>query len=93
MQGLRALQDQFPLIGDVRGKGLMIGAELVEDESKTPAAAKAQEIKKQCREAGMLIGVGGSYANVLRLQPPLTLSKDNAERILATLKTVFSNLA
>jgi 4-aminobutyrate aminotransferase len=93
MQGLRALKEEFPLIGDVRGKGLMIGIELVSDEAKTPAAKQAAEVKKLCREAGMLIGVGGSYANVLRLQPPLTLSQDNAERILSTLKTIFSKIA
>ena len=90
--GLNVLEEEFALIGDVRGKGLMIGVELVSDASKTPASAQAAEIKKRCREAGILIGVGGSYANVLRIQPPLTLSENSAERVLKLLREIFAKV-
>jgi 4-aminobutyrate aminotransferase-like enzyme len=89
MGALEPLVNELTLVGEVRGRGLMIGLELVEDADKTPAAAAAGEVKKRCREAGMLIGVGGTYANVVRLQPPLVLSEDEAARIVDTLSKVL----
>jgi len=70
-----------PLIGDVRGKGLMIGVELIKDKQKTPAVAETKEVRRLCREAGVLVGAGGTFANVIRLQPPLTLTAAEADRI------------
>ena len=77
---LRELQSQLPIIGDVRGLGLMIGIELVEDAKKTPATAKAEAAKSACFKAGLLIGVGGVYGNVLRLQPPLVITQEQLDR-------------
>ncbi|HUJ09389.1 MAG TPA: aspartate aminotransferase family protein [Verrucomicrobiae bacterium] len=93
MKRLQKVAENTPLIGDVRGKGLMIGVELVKPESargrgvraankqKTPAAAETKEVRRLCREAGVLVGAGGTFANVIRLQPPLTLSAAEADRI------------
>jgi len=81
MRALAPLADELTLVGEVRGKGLMIGLELVSDEAKTPAAAQAQEVKRRCREAGLLIGVGGSHGNVVRLQPPLVISEDETAEV------------
>jgi 4-aminobutyrate aminotransferase len=93
MKRLKKFAEKAPLIGDVRGKGLMIGVELVKPESasgrgvmaankqKTPAAAETKEVRKLCREAGVLVGAGGTFANVIRLQPPLTLTAAEADRI------------
>jgi 4-aminobutyrate aminotransferase-like enzyme len=78
---LRKFAESAPLIGDVRGKGLMIGLELVKDKQKTPAVAETKEVRRLCREAGVLVGAGGTFANVIRLQPPLTLSAAEADRI------------
>jgi 4-aminobutyrate aminotransferase len=89
MGALEPLANELTLVGEVRGRGLMIGLELVSDAEKTPAAAAAGEVKKRCREAGMLIGVGGTYANVVRLQPPLVLTEDEAARIVDTLSKVL----
>lgn len=80
---LRHLQERCALIGDVRGRGLMIGLELVKDRaSKVPAAAEAALVRAKCREAGVLIGVGGQSGNVLRLQPPLVITQEQLARAL-----------
>ena len=81
LKRLRKFAESAPLIGDVRGKGLMIGVELVKDKQKTPAVAETKEVRRLCREAGVLVGTGGTFANVIRLQPPLTLSAAEADRM------------
>ena len=86
------LKMRCPLIGDVRGKGLMFGIELVKDAAKTPAAAEAGEARKRCREAGILVGVGGPYANVVRIQPPLTISEAEIARVADILGGIFMDL-
>lgn len=76
MKRLREMAERQPLIGEVRGKGLMIGVELVTDrKTKEPAGVQAAKVQDAMREAGVLIGVGGTYGNVLRLQPPLIISE------------------
>ena len=80
-------------MGDVRGRGLMIGIELVKDKEKTPAAAEAGQVRRICREAGILVGVGGSLGNVVRLQPPLILSEDEADRICTTVERACREVA
>ena len=86
MNGLRALADRHRLIGDVRGRGLMIGVELVRDrDGRTPAAEEAARIKAACRERGVLIGTGGFFGNVLRLQPPLVIEEDRLGTVLEVL--------
>jgi 4-aminobutyrate aminotransferase/(S)-3-amino-2-methylpropionate transaminase len=92
MGALKPLEGELTLVGEVRGRGLMIGLELVEDAEKTPAAAAAREVKKRCREAGILVGVGGSLANVVRLQPPLVISEDEVARVVDTLTKVLREL-
>jgi 4-aminobutyrate aminotransferase-like enzyme len=90
LEHLRKMKEMFPLIGDVRGKGLMIGVELVKDSRKTPAPEEAQIIRRLCRENGILVGVGGTLGNVVRLQPPLILTEQEAEQITETLAKVFA---
>jgi 4-aminobutyrate aminotransferase / (S)-3-amino-2-methylpropionate transaminase / 5-aminovalerate transaminase len=83
MAQLEEMMSEHDLIGDVRGKGLMIGVELVTDrEKRTPAAKQAGAIRAACREDGVLIGVGGQSANVLRIQPPLTINESELERVV-----------
>jgi len=87
MARFRDLMRDEPLIGEVRGKGLMIGIELVKDrESKAYATAEAGFVRNWCLEHGLLIGVGGNFGNVLRLQPPLVIGE-------AELDTVFTTVA
>lgn len=82
MDKLKEMQKSNPLIGDVRGKGLMIGVELIKDSQKTAAAAEAEALKEACLQKGLLIGVGGVYANVIRFQPPLVISKEELDKAL-----------
>ncbi len=79
---LLGLQQRFPIIGEVRGKGLMIGAELVLDDALTPATGEAAAIKSRCLEKGVLLGAGGAYGNVLRLQPPLVITQAQLDNVL-----------
>ncbi|OGV39545.1 MAG: aminotransferase [Lentisphaerae bacterium GWF2_49_21] len=79
-------------IGDVRGKGLMIGIELIKDSGKKPAAELAKAVRKECLENGVLIGVGGTLANVLRLQPPLCITQEEAEKAFTTIKKSLTKL-
>ncbi len=73
--GLQELMARHRLIGDVRGKGLMLGAELVRDrETKEPATREALAVWESAREMGLLIGKGGIDSNVLRIKPPLCIT-------------------
>jgi len=76
------LQQQNPLIGDIRGLGFMIGMELVQDETLTPASAQAEAIRDACLRDGLLIGLGGVDGNVLRFQPPLVISKKQIDQAI-----------
>ena len=83
---LLELQSRHAIVGDVRGKGLMLGMELVRDrQSKEPANTEAAELLELCRDRGLLIGKGGLYGNVLRIKPPMCLTKDDADFLLACL--------
>jgi 4-aminobutyrate aminotransferase len=78
LNGLRALQDKHPVIGDVRGKGLMIGIELVRDRATKERASKERDrLVDECFKRGLL--VLGAGRNALRLSPPLVLSKAQAD--------------
>ncbi len=83
MGRLDALKKKHPIIGDVRGRGLMVGVELVKDKAKTPAADEAKAARNRCLERGLLIGLGGVFGNVLRLQPPLIISDNELEEVVS----------
>ena len=80
--GLRQVAAGNPVIGDVRGKGLMIGIETVEPGGDTPSPRAAATILEETRRRGLLIGKGGLFGNVLRLAPPMTLTEDEVEEAL-----------
>ncbi|MFE9203546.1 aspartate aminotransferase family protein [Micromonospora sp. NPDC007230] len=84
LDGLRAVAAAHPVVGDVRGKGLMIALEFVgPDGEPHPAAATA--LLEETRERGLLVGKGGLYGNVIRLAPPMTLTRAEAEEALEIL--------
>ncbi|MDX1945460.1 MAG: aspartate aminotransferase family protein [Pirellulaceae bacterium] len=88
---LLELQERAALIGEVRGLGLMLGVELVRDRvTKEPASAEAADVMERCKERGLLIGKGGLYGNVLRIKPPMCLTKDDADFMVDCLDEVLS---
>jgi 4-aminobutyrate aminotransferase len=90
MERCRALQEKHAIIGDVRGRGLMIGLELVRDrKTKEPAPQEAKAVRAKMRERGVLVGVGGVFGNVVRLQPPLSITAEECERAMDELATVL----
>ncbi|CAN5501551.1 MAG: aspartate aminotransferase family protein [Acidimicrobiia bacterium] len=84
---LDRLATEVPEIGEVRGKGLMLGVELVEAGSKTPNTAMAGRVLEAAKDEGLLIGKGGLYGNVLRIAPPLTLTAEEATEGFTKLET------
>ena len=85
--GLEELAEEFPQIGEVRGRGLMLGLELVKDrDSKEPAAEECERLLNRCKEELLLVGRGGLYGNVLRLAPPLCITKTEVAELLTKLK-------
>lgn len=93
MRGLKDLEDRYDTVGEVRGKGLMVGIEMVTDGgSRAPDAAGAGRVMEAARERGVLVGKGGLYGNTLRLSPPLTITEDDAARAIETLDAAFGEV-
>ena len=87
---LLELQEKHPLIGEVRGMGLMQGIELVQDrKTKVPAAAETVQMMEATRENRILLGKGGLYGNVLRISPPLNISKTDVDEFAGLLDRSF----
>ncbi|XP_055328838.1 alanine--glyoxylate aminotransferase 2, mitochondrial-like [Paramacrobiotus metropolitanus] len=91
LEGLAKLQENYEIIGDVRGKGLMVGVEMVKDrKSKTPLpAADMAEIWETTKDLGVLIGKGGYYGNVFRIKPPMCITKEDVDFTLDVFKTAL----
>jgi acetylornithine aminotransferase/acetylornithine/N-succinyldiaminopimelate aminotransferase len=88
---LRGLAERHPAIGDVRGRGLMTGVELVRDRAtREPFGELAGRVKDKMAERGLLIGLTGRHGNVLKIRPPLCITRDEAGLIVATLDVVLS---
>ncbi len=86
MDGLARLAEKHSLIGQVRGKGLMVGCELVTDRiSKEPAKAECLQAFEKCRELGVLLGKGGLHGNVLRIKPPMCLHAADVDFLIEVL--------
>jgi 4-aminobutyrate aminotransferase len=85
LNGLREATAELPVVGEVRGRGLMIGIEFVRPGTTEPDAATTLRVFDGCRRGGLLVGKGGLYNNVLRMGPPLTLTEEEAREGLAIL--------
>jgi 4-aminobutyrate aminotransferase-like enzyme len=95
MTGLRKLQEKYPIIGDVRGMGLMIGTELSDEKGKPANKKIVKSIIQACEERDLLLLSCGTYDNVIRWIPPLIVSEDQINSALLifddALKTFINN--
>jgi len=88
---LGALQNKHDIIGDVRGKGLMLGVEFVKDRhTKVPAKEELGEVFERMRESGVLMGKGGLHGNVFRIKPPMCFTMDDADYLVDALDHAIS---
>lgn len=88
---LAELAERQPLIGEVRGMGLMLGVELVRDRTtKEPASAETAEVLELAKDRGLLIGKGGLWGNTLRIKPPMCVTTDDADFLVDCLDEVLT---
>ena len=93
IQELTQMMERHKIIGDVRGRGLMIGVELVKDrQSKTPATEEMKIIREELYHSGVIMVTAGLYGSVLRIAPPLNITKDHMDKGLAILESVLTEV-
>jgi alanine-glyoxylate transaminase/(R)-3-amino-2-methylpropionate-pyruvate transaminase len=93
MAGLEKLKGRHEIVGDVRGKGLMLGMELVKDRStKEPAKAECAEVVERCRDLGLLLGKGGLWGQTIRIAPPMCLTAADADFMLDVLDAALAGV-
>ena len=91
-QGLAELARCHAVVGDVRGEGLLLGVELVDDQvTRVPAADHARRVTEAMRERGILLGTTGPAGNVVKIRPPLTFQRKHADLLLQTFEDVFAS--
>jgi 4-aminobutyrate aminotransferase-like enzyme len=92
-QGLRKLAERHDLIGDVRGRGLLIGLELVHDrKSLEPAPTETKRVVNRMRDLGVLTASEGPHGNVLKLRPPICFTREQADMTVAAIDRALSEL-
>ena len=90
---LQSLQAKYDIIGDIRGRGLMIGGELVKNRStKEPADEEAGRVVETAKDNGVIIGKGGAMGNMLRINPPLCIQKEDIDYVIEVLDQSLSQL-
>ncbi|MBX8564002.1 diaminobutyrate--2-oxoglutarate transaminase [Pseudomonas cichorii] len=94
MSSLRQLQSDYPCLGQVRGRGLMVGVEIVSDtpgDSRVPAAdtALAQAIQRQCLHLGVILELGGRHGAVVRFLPPLIIQAEEIDVLVGVFQVAL----
>jgi len=89
-QGVLGLAERYPVIGDVRGEGLLLGAELVDPQTRAPASERAHQVTEAMRDRGILISATGPAGNVLKIRPPLVFQPEHADLLVQTLGDVLA---
>eukprot|EP01027_Heterolobosea_sp_BB2_P002708 GEZU01004077.1.p1 GENE.GEZU01004077.1~~GEZU01004077.1.p1 ORF type:complete len:484 (-),score=175.91 GEZU01004077.1:37-1488(-) len=92
-QGLERLKSKYDVIGDVRGRGLMLGVDLVKDRNtKEPAKDECLHVFERAKDMGLIIGKGGLYGNVLRIKPPMCITKADIDYAIEVMDIAFSEI-
>lgn len=93
VSGFERLAEKHSIIGQVRGKGLMLGVELVKDRTtKEPAKEACAEVFERCKDLGLLIGKGGLWGNTLRIKPPMCIHRADADFMLEVIDEALTGL-
>lgn len=93
LTSLKEFEKGSEIVGDVRGKGLMLGIEFVKDKgTKEPAPKYARDVRSACHQRGLLMEIGGHYNNVARFLPPLVLTEDLAQKGLSIFMDVVQEV-
>jgi len=93
LAGLNDLKQKHNIVGDVRGKGLMLGIELVKDRSsKEPAKEECAQVVETCKELGLLLGKGGLWGQTIRFSPPMCINTADADFLLEVLDQALARL-
>jgi 4-aminobutyrate aminotransferase-like enzyme len=86
LDGIKRLQEKYPAIGDVRGRGLFLGIEIVRDRAtKEHAGDPASRISNRAKELGVLMGTDGPHDNVIKLRPPMIFKREHADLLIQIL--------
>jgi 4-aminobutyrate aminotransferase-like enzyme len=92
-RGLQRLMEKHPLIGDVRGRGLTVGVELVRDRADlTPAREETREVLNRMRDHGVLVGSEGRHGNIVKIRPPIVIGRTEADLIVAALDAALTEI-
>lgn len=92
-RGMEELQKKHMIVGDVRGMGLMLGMELVRDrKTKEPAKEETAALHEMMKDEGILVGKGGLFGNVLRIKPPLCITKEDVDFTLSVMDRCLGKL-
>jgi 4-aminobutyrate aminotransferase-like enzyme len=89
-RGLREISNRHPAIGDVRGAGLFTGLEFSDPETRAPDAAMATYAINALKDRGILVGAAGAFANTLKIRPPLSFARENADRFIEAIDAVLA---
>ncbi len=93
VDGLTGMMARHEMIGDVRGRGLLLGMELVKDrKSKAFASEEAARFMDRCKDHGILLGKGGLRGNVIRIAPPLSINEAQVDHLLEVVDRVLTEL-
>ena len=93
LDGLNKLKEKHNVIGDVRGKGLLLGIELVKDrQSKEPGKEEAAQVLETAKDMGLLLGKGGLWGQTIRFSPPMCVNEQDADFLLEILDRALASL-
>jgi 4-aminobutyrate aminotransferase/(S)-3-amino-2-methylpropionate transaminase len=93
-EALYAMQERYPIIGDVRGLGAMVAVELVKDRAtKEPAPEETAKIRVKCYENGLIMLSAGIHSNVIRILVPLVITDEELEEALSILEEAFNSIS